>query len=63
MTRDTLTYRFPRTLVQAFGTDAQSAVAIERHKRPLADRVADWMLAVLIAVGIVAITLHSLGAL
>lgn len=63
MTRDTLTYRFPRTLVQAFGTDARSAVAIERHKRPLADRVADWMLACVIAGGIVALCLHSLGAL
>lgn len=61
--KDALTYRFPRTLVQAFGCDAHSAVAITRHKRPLSERVADVLLAVLIAGGIVAICLHSLGAL
>lgn len=61
--KDMLTYRHPRTLVQAFGTDARSAVAIERHKRPLSERVADYILVVLIAVGIVAICLHSLEAL
>lgn len=63
MTRDTLTYRYARTTLDAFGCDARSAVAIERHKRPLADRVADWMLACVIAGGIVALCLHSLGAL
>lgn len=58
-----LTYRYPRTTTAAFGCDARTAVAITRHKRPLAERVADVVLAVLIAGGIVAITLHSLGAL
>lgn len=28
---DTLTYRFPRNTIDAFGTDATSACAVERH--------------------------------
>ena len=63
MTRDTLTYRFPRTLVQAFGTDARSAVAIERHRRPLSARVADWMTAAALAAFILGGMLYGWGAL
>lgn len=55
------TRRYPRSLLQAWPHHYPHS--IERHKRPLSDRVADVLLAVLIAVGIVAITLHSLGAL
>lgn len=63
MTRDSLTYRFPRTLVQAFGTDARSAVAIERHRRPLSARVADFMKAATMAGVFVAMCLYGLEAL
>ena len=38
--KDPLTYRHPRTLVQAFGCDASTAVAIHRYKRPLSALVA-----------------------
>lgn len=55
------TRRYPRSLLQAWPHHYPHS--IERHRRPLSDRVADVLLAVLIAVGIVAITLHSLGAL
>ena len=63
MTRDSLTYRFPRTLVQAFGTDARSAVAIERHRPSLGQRVADFMRACLWAGVFVAMALYGLEAL
>lgn len=63
MTRDALTYRFPRTLVQAFGTDARSAVAIERHRRPLSARVADVLTAVALAAFILGGLLYGWGAL
>jgi hypothetical protein len=34
--RDPITYRYPRTLIEAFGCDAQSAVAIHGpyHRAP-----------------------------
>lgn len=55
------TRRFPRSLLQAWPHHYPHSIT--RHKRPLSERVADVLLAVLIAVGIVAICLHSLGAL
>lgn len=58
-----LTYRYPRTLVDAFGCDARSAQAIHRYKRPLAERVADYITAVVIAGGLLAFLLYGLGAL
>ena len=33
--------RFPRTLTEAFGCDASSAVAIRRYRKPLSLRVID----------------------
>ena len=55
------TRRYPRSLLQAWPHHYPHS--IERHKRPLSERVADYLLAVLIAGGIVAICLHSVGAL
>lgn len=55
------TRRFSRTLLEAFPHHYPHSIT--RHKRPLSERVADVLLAVLIAGGIVAICLHSLGAL
>lgn len=55
------TRRYPRSLVEAWPHHYPHSIT--RHKRPLADRVADWMLACVIAGGIVALCLHSLGAL
>lgn len=52
-----LTYRHPRTLVQAFGTDARSAVAIERYRRPVSSTVADYLTAVALASGLVLLAL------
>ena len=40
--------RFPRTLTEAFGCDASSAVAIRRYRKPLSWRVIDWAGAVAI---------------
>lgn len=61
--KDMLTYRHPRTLVQAFGCDAKSAVAITRYRRPLGERVADYLTVVVIAAGLLAFLLYGLGAL
>lgn len=55
------TRRFPRSLLQAWPHHYPHSIT--RHKRPLSERVADVLLAVLIAIGIVAITLRSMGAL
>jgi len=63
MTRDALTYRYARTTLDAFGCDARSAVAIERHRRPLSARVADVMTACAVAGLIVVGLLYGLGAL
>lgn len=63
MTRDSLTYRYARTTLDAFGCDARSAVAIERHRRPLADRVAAFIKASLMAGLFVVMVLHGLEAL
>ena len=32
--RDPLTYRYPRTLIDAFGCDATQAVALHKYKSP-----------------------------
>lgn len=55
------TRRYPRSLIEAWPHHYPHSIT--RYKRPLADRVADYVLAVLIAGGIVALCLHSLGAL
>lgn len=55
------TRRFSRSLLEAFPSHYPHSIT--RHKRPLAERVADVVLAVLIAGGIVALCLASLGAL
>lgn len=55
------TRRYPRSLIEAWPHHYPHSIT--RHKRPLADRVADVILAILIAGGIVAIGLHSLGAM
>lgn len=41
MNRDHLTYRYPRTMNEAFPCDARSAHAIERTRRPSGERVVD----------------------
>lgn len=41
--KDPLTYRYPRTTVQAFGCDATSAQAIYRYKRPLSMMAAGFI--------------------
>lgn len=46
MSRDILTYRYPRTTGEAFGCDATSAHAIERTRKPLAARITDAISAV-----------------
>lgn len=51
--RDPLTYRYPRTSVQAFGCDAYSAQAIHRYKRPLSQLVARLLMMALFAGGLV----------
>lgn len=55
------TRRFSRTLLEAFPHHYPHSIT--RHKRPLSERVADVLLACLIAGGIVAICLHALEAL
>ena len=55
------TRRYPRSLIEAWPHHYPHS--IERHRRPLSERVADVLLAVLIAGGIVALCLHSVGAL
>ena len=55
------TRRFSRTLLEAFPHHYPHSIT--RHKRPLSERVADYILVVLIAGGIVALCLHSVGAL
>lgn len=55
------TRKFSRSLLEAF--PGHYPHSITRHKRPLSERVADYILAALIAVGIVALCLHSVGAL
>ena len=51
------TRRFPRTLLEAFGCDARSAVAITRYRRPLSSKVADLMTAAVIAATLVVLAL------
>ena len=36
--RDPITYRYPRTLIEAFGCDATQAVAIHKYPTPLPKR-------------------------
>lgn len=50
--KDPLTYRYPRTTVQAFGCDATSAQAIYRYKRPLSMLVAGFIIRFMVAGGI-----------
>lgn len=45
MSQDMLTYRYPRTSIQAFGCDARSACAVYRYKRPMQARVARIIIA------------------
>lgn len=56
---DTLTYRFPRTTIDAFGCDAESACAVVRYRKRQI-MLATW----LIRIGIVGwATLFILGVL
>lgn len=55
------TRKYSRTLLEAYPSHYPHSIT--RHKRPLSERVADVLLAVLIAAGIVALCLHSVGAL
>ena len=55
------TRRYPRSLLEAWPHHYPQSIS--RHKRPLADRVADYLLAVVLAGGILALCLHSVGAL
>ena len=55
------TRRYPRSLLEAWPHHYPHSIT--RHKRPLAERVADVMLAVGIAAGLVALLLAGLGAL
>lgn len=60
MTRiyDALTYRYPRTLQEAFRCDAIAAVAIERARPSLAQRIYDGF-CVGLGVGVVLVGLLS----
>ena len=40
--------RFPRTLTEAFGCDASSAVAVRRYRKPLSLKVIDLLGAIAI---------------
>lgn len=53
MRRDPLTFRFPRTTIDAFGCDAYSARAIYRYRRPLQQLVARFLIMAAIAGGLV----------
>lgn len=55
------TRRHPRSLLEAWPHHYPHSIT--RHKRPLSERVADVLLAVLIAGGFVAFCLHALEAL
>lgn len=55
------TRRFSRSLLEAFPSHYPHSIT--RHKRPLSYIVADYLAVVLIAAGLVALLLHSMGAL
>ena len=55
------TRRYPRSLLEAWPHHYPHSIT--RHKRPLSERVADVMLAVGIAAGLVALLLAGFGAL
>lgn len=55
------TRRHPRSLLEAWPSHYPHSIT--RHKRPLSERVADVVTAVLCAAGIVALCLHGLEAL
>lgn len=59
MTRDPLTYRHPRTAIEAFGCDARQSAAVERFRPALHRRIVFALLDVLlvcsIGVGIAAL--------
>lgn len=40
---DLLTYRYPRTLHEAFGIDARGACAITRYRAPIWPRLLLWL--------------------
>lgn len=51
---DKLTYRYPRTLIEAFGCDAETAVAIHGpYRKPLA--ADNWIAVVAVVVCLVGI--------
>ena len=49
------THRHPRTLVEAFGCYGDHACPVIKYQRPLQERVADVLLAVVIGIGIAAL--------
>lgn len=50
---DLLTYKHPRTMIEAFGCDVDNAVAIERYKpKGLIEGVLDVLTALAIAAGL-----------
>lgn len=61
--RDPLTYRYPRTSIQAFGCDAYSAKAIHHYRRPLSQLVAKFITMLLLAGGLVVAALAYFGVL
>ena len=55
------TRRYSRTLLEAFPSHYPHSIT--RHKRPLGQLVADYLAVVLISALLLALLLHSLGAL
>ena len=51
---DLLTYRHPRTMLEAFGMDAQGACAITRYRAPIWPRVLLWSIFIVGALVLVA---------
>ena len=61
--RDHLTYRDPRTSIQAFGCDANSARAIYHYKRPLSHLVAKFITMLAISGALTMLALEYFGVL
>lgn len=55
------TRKHPRSRLEAWPHHYPHS--IERHKRPLGQLVADYLAVVIISAGLLALLLHSLGAL
>lgn len=55
------TRRHPRSLLEAWPHHYPHSIT--RHRRPVSYIVADYLAVVLIAAGLVALLLHSMGAL